>query len=366
MATQVEVMTGKGKETYYKEAHPTKLCYTQGDFEKIINQGICYNIPVEVLRTIRSIDERIKQKASVQQKHFEHKRFHVPKNGGNWKGENPVATKNWTTKEPVKTGEFKPTASLVDAKATDTAKIVQRIKLNLNKLSQQNYEKLQKEMVEDLDVLLTDLETKNKNDKEVDFSLIGDLFRIMSKSNDIRMSELYAKCYFHWVQSFEPVFSLLFQQVIDEGINEYCRQLKEFKIMDADRDGDAFCKYSRFITEHRGKAAFLIQYAKLQGGIVKRLYDILKNDLISEIEFYVEDVEMSPLKKMFVEEWIEHVAIFLNVGDTLWVNCSVNDYFVKIQGVLEKLSQTDVKRFPNMTVRSKFKLQGVLSAIAQK
>ena len=218
------------------------------------------------------------------------------------------------------------------------------------------------EIVEDLDVLLTDLDLKDKNGGEHEgHILINDLFNIMSKTTDVKMSELYAKCYFHWVQTFEPIFVVLFQQVIDEGIEEYCCNLTKFKIMDPDRDGDAFCKYNRFVSEHRGKAMFLIHYAKLQGGIVKNLYNILQNNLVGEIEFNVEDLEVSPIKKMFVDEWIEHVVLFLNLGGSLWVNA----YFVKIKTALEILSQTDVKRNPNMTVRSKFKLQGVLKAISQ-
>ena len=356
------IMEGKGKRTYY----------TQADFEKIINQGICYSIPVEVLHIIRDIDSRIKQKAVVQQKHFENKRFHVPKNNGNWKDNKQVYGDGKEQSQNIGKGigtthVFKPTTSLVNADATDNAKIIQRIKLNLNKLSQQNYDKLQKEIVEDLDVLLTDWEIKNKTeDKNSCYNLINDLFHIISKTIDVKMSELYAKCYFHWVQMFEPIYTVIFQQVIDDGIDEYCRQLTEFKLMDPDKDGDAFCKYNRFISEHRGRAVFLIQYAKLQGCIVKKLYNILKNNLISEIEFIVEDTEVSSLKKMFVDEWIEHVVLFLNLGETLWVDYSVNDYFIKVQTILENLSKTDVKKKPNMTVRSKFKLQGVLTAISKK
>ena len=349
MATLTEP-AGKGKKT----------CYTQADFEKMIHQGICYTIPIEVLHTIRDIDDRIRQKAVVQQKHFENKRFHVPKNNGHWKDNKQVHTEG---KGIGATHVFKATASLVNANATDYAKIIQRIKLNLNKLSQQNYDKLQKEIVEDFG----DLHVKWNEDREAGHIFVRDLFHIMSKTTDVKMSELYAKCYFHWVQTADPIYTSLFQQVIDEGTEEYCSQLTEFKMMDPDRDGDAFCKYNRFVSEHRGKAVFLIQYAKLIGDVlVGKLYGILKNNLVGEIRVYVEEVEASPLKRMFVDEWIEHVVLFLNLGGSMWVDYSVNDYFVKIQTVLDDLSQINVKQWPNMTVRSKFKLQGVLTAIAQK
>lgn len=345
-------MMGKGKRT----------CYTQGDFEKMINQGICYTIPNEVLHIIRDIDERIKQKAVVQQKHFENKRFHVPKHNGLWKDK---PSQNVSVEQtPVGKGNhsFKPTTPLLNVNDTNNVKIIQRIKLNLNKLSQQNYEKLQEEIVEDLDVLLMEWETLGSQEGKV---LINDLFHIMSKTTDLKMSELYAKCYFHWVQHFEPIFSVLFQQVIEEGTVEYCRQLTEFKLIDPEKDGDAFCKYNRFITEHRGKAVFLIQYAKLAGEVsIGIMYNILKNDLIDKIKTFVKDTETTALKKMFVDEWIEHVVLFLNLGGKLWVDYSKNEYFHEIKAVLETLSQTDVKKNPNMTVRSKFKLQGVLSAIS--
>jgi hypothetical protein len=363
MATLTETVSaaaaGKGKRT----------CYTQADFEKMIHQGICYSIPIDVLHTIRDLDIRIKQKAIVQQKHFENKRFHVPKNNGQWK-DNRGSITGHEAKEPLGKGigstvSFKPTASLVNSGgATEHAKIIQRIKLNLNKLSQQNYDKLQKEIVEDLEVLLTDwTQTEETRGHE----LINDLFHIMSKTTDVKMSDLYAHCYFHWANTFQTLHAALFQQVINEGLEEYCRQLTEFRLMDADRDGEAFCKYNRFVSEHRGRASFLIHYAKQsQGSIVGNLYNVLKDNLVSEIMEYVQDTQATALKKMFVDEWIEHVVLFLNVGGSMWVDYSVNDYFVKIQTALVNLSQTDVKQWPNMTVRSKFKLQGVLKDLSSK
>lgn len=357
MATLTETVStaaaGKGKRT----------CYTQADFEKMIHQGICYSIPMDVLHTIRDLDIRIKQKAVVQQKHFENKRFHVPKNNGQWKDRGGSS-------EPLGKGigstvSFKPTASLVNSGgATEHAKIIQRIKLNLNKLSQQNYDKLQKEIVEDLEILLTDWTQTEESKENQAHELIHDLFHIMSKTTDVKMSDLYAHCYFHWAQTLHAT---LFQQVMNEGIEEYCRQLTEFRLMDADRDGEAFCKYNRFVSEHRGRASFLIHYAKQsQGSMVGDLYNIMQNNLVSEIMEYVKDTQATALKKMFVDEWIEHVVLFLNLGGSLWVDYSVNDYFVKIQTVLETLSQTDVKQWPNMTVRSKFKLQGVLKDLSAK
>lgn len=354
MTTQTE-MAGSGKKTYY----------TQSDFEKIINQGICYSIPVDILQTIRDIDNRIKQKAIIQQKNYENKRFHVPKNNGHWK-DNKTDGKiqsflNSGSINSKTVREFKPTTIISRTEITNNTKIIQRIKLSLNKLSQQNFEKLQKEIVEDIDVLLTEWETTDN--EKTGYNLINELFHIISKTTDVKMSELYAKCYLFWVQYFENSYSTIFKQVIDEGIKEYCSQLNEFKLMDPEKDGETYCKYNRFVSEHRGKIMFLIHYAKQQGEIIGKLFTVLHDNLVGEIESIVEDKEVSALKKMFVDEWTEHVVLFLNLGGTIWVDYSVNSYFVKIQGVLETLSKTDVRQYPNMTVKSKFKLQGVLTSL---
>jgi len=343
--------------------------YTQKDFERMINQGICYSIPIQVLHKIRDIEAQIKKNSVVQQKKFENKRFHVPKNN-NWR-DNPTHVKTHGDGKESQTVSglekkigtshvFKPTKPLVNsAEIPESTKLIQRIKLNLNKMSKQNYDKLQKEIIEDLKLLVTEFETGG--DGRV-YELINDLFHIISKTSDVKMSELYAKCYFDWVEEFEPTLfqQVIFQQVINDGIEEYCRLLMEFKLIEADKDSDVSCKYNRFISEHRGRIVFLIQYAKLQEELVGKLYSVLLNDLVNNIRTHVEDSNVSSLKKMFVDEWIEHVVLFLNLGGSMWIQHSTEEYKIKIHDVLEELSKTNVKEKPNMTVRSKFKLQGVL------
>lgn len=334
--TTIPVEKGNGKRTY-----------TQQDFERMIHQGISYTIPTEVLHIIRDIDERIKQRTAVQTKKFENKRFHVPKNG-QWKDNKPT--------EPQTV--FKPTTVLPNkTDLTEHVKIIQRIKLNLNKLSLQNYEKLQKEITEDLDILL------EEKDSEEMILIITDLLNMMSKTTDPKMSDLQATCFLHWENTFSQHVAdmAVFQQVLKKQIEQYCRQLTEFRLVDPDKDGDAFCAYNRFISEHRGKAVFLIHYAKRHPATAYRaeLFRIFQEYLVEKIRISVqEDFTTDACKKMFVDEWIEHVVLFMNLGHELWEQQDAN----YIQ-VLVNLSQTDVKKHPNMTVRSKFKLQGVLALV---
>ena len=333
----------------------TTSTYTQKDFEKIINRGISYTIPLEILHRIRDLDEKIKRKVAIQAKQYEVRSFRThtskPSNPAHpWKRDNP-ATDNSSASHKNTQIHFQTSTKGPPKEGRD--KIVQQIKLTLNKLSRPNYEKLQKEIMDLLTQLFEEPDEADEGSAVVDEELfhktISDIYYILSKTTDVKMSEVYAQLYASFIcEHAHP----LWKSVLQEQMDQYCLQLQAIETIDPDTDNDAFCLYTKRISDNRGKAVFLIHLAKIHVIPTETLMDILQNKLLGPIhECVFSTIEN---KKIFVDEWTEHVSLFVNLGKTFLKEKEAEKWDA-VTKQIQLLGQVVIKEHPNMTSRSKFK-----------
>lgn len=333
----------------------TTSTYTQKDFEKIINRGISYTIPLDILHRIRDLDEKIKRKVAIQAKQYEVRSFRThtskPSNPAHpWKRDNP-ATDNSSASYKNTQIHFQTSSKGPPKEGRD--KIVQQIKLTLNKLSRPNYEKLQKEIMDLLTQLFEEPDEPDEESAVVDEELfhktISDIYYILSKTTDVKMSEVYAELCASFIREHAHP---LWKSVLQEQMDQYCLQLQAIETIDPDTDNDAFCLYTKRISDNRGKAVFLLQLSKLDVIPTETLMDILQNKLLGPIH----DCVFSTIenKKIFVDEWTEHVSLFVNLGKTFLKEKEAEKWDAVMKQI-QLLGQVVIKEHPNMTSRSKFK-----------
>lgn len=344
--------------------------YTQKDFEKMINRGISYTIPLEILHRIRDLDEKIKRKVAIQAKQYEVRSFRThtskPSNPAHpWKRDNPAADNSSTSSASHKNNSqihFQTSSKGPPKEGRD--KIVQQIKLTLNKLSRPNYEKLQKEIMDLLSQLFEPIVLYEPNtdepdeesaaveeDTELFHKTITDIYYILSKTTDVKMSEVYAElCASLIREQAHP----LWKSVLQEQIEQYCLQLQAIEAIDPDTDNDAFCLYTKRITDNRGKAVFLLQLTKLDVIPTETLMDLLQKRLLGPIH----DCVFSTIenRKIFVDEWTEHVSLFVNLGKNFLKEKEAEKWDA-VTKQIQLLGQVVIKEHPNMTSRSKFKFK---------
>ena len=339
------------------------------DFEKIINRGISYTIPLDILHRIRDLDEKIKRKVANQAKQYEVRSFRThtskPSNPAHpWKRDNPATDNSSTSSASHKNTQIHFQTSSKGPPKEGRDKIVQQIKLTLNKLSRPNYEKLQKEIMDLLIKLFEPIVQDNEpntdepdeesavveeEDTELFHKTITDIYYILSKTTDVKMSEVYAELCASFIREHAHP---LWKSVLQEQMEQYCLQLQAIETIDPDTDNDAFCLYTKRISDNRGKAVFLLQLSKLDVIPTETVMDILQKKLLGPIhECVFSTIEN---KKIFVDEWTEHVSLFVNLGKTFLKEKEAEKWDA-VTKQIQLLGQVVIKEHPNMTSRSKFK-----------
>lgn len=348
-------------------AHPMTT-YSQSDFEKIINQGICWQIPDEILHVIKDLEARCQARALKQARNYEthHRRF-VGSSGGAQPRRGIPTVPVAAAQQATSVAAWKPSGSAgtdlagagpgpgaATAAATTRKKIRQNIKVALNKLSRPNYEKLKGEILAEFaQAAAVPPEGEADASPPEDFlkTLLQEVFAIMGKTREAAMSALYAEL---WQELNGPQAA----EVVEAELLKYRNDVFAVKVLNPETDNDAFCEYQKAVSERRGRAAFLTNLV-CRGVVCREAGVAILQYLVDAVEAGVANVAQN--RKAHVEEGVEHILLIVHTGLAMW---TADATWPGIRDRLVDLSRVVIAERPNMTNRVKFKLQDLLAGVA--
>lgn len=306
-----------------KSVKTSSSYYTQKDFEQIINKGISYTIPMDILNIIRKLEDKVKQTTAISAATISHKHNH-----------HHPANKPHETVMPMASTDWKKTKSVT----IKTNSPMNQIKLLLNKLSPTNYNKLKAEIItllEDSNLLTCDVGSE--------------ILIFLSRTKEISMSQLYMELFSALVQSFPTIF----QPIFFEFENKYKDHLmNQIPGMAPDEENPEYLEYMKNMSDLRGQTIFLAHWY-CHHHCPDHGVQII-NTLLRQIEIIL--TETSGRNKTKIDEWTEQIFLWIKILGKMEVSTNYPETWKH----MEVLSQLNIKTAPNMTSRSKFKYQEIL------
>ena len=303
--------------------------YTQGDFEKIIYEGVNYTIPNDILQRIMELEARMKAKAAASSNSYE-----VKSNRRVVTGDKRVEKKQWARPaEPV----FQP-HKIVAKKGRD--KLVQTIMLCLNKITKANYESQMQEVHQSLDELVAENELVQELVQEPSVKpclhlkpTVQDIYSVCMRN--IGMGDVYADLYAYFCESEQ--YAAVFREILQESVDGY-------------RAGFAGSTLPDDPTKRRSNAKFLALLLK-RGVVDSAVYGETVAVLLRAVDGYVENKAANLRDEL--EDATENLFILLSLtAEQGWTE--------ETRPAIERFSKVVVKEAPNMTSRAKFKFQDLL------
>ena len=191
-----------------------KVIYNLNDYNKMVSD---FRLSQETLIIINNLSKKLGITQNAIPLNKEHK-----KNGSN----NNLSKKmeeSWIS-------TFKPTNIIEKRDGSD--KIMNDIRIALNKISNKNYEANRNIVIEKINELSC-LETKSEDLPKI----ANTIFEIASTNKFF--SEIYAKLYKELLGQFPEVFT----QILDTFVQGFTEKMKMIKYVDQNVNYDEFCKY---------------------------------------------------------------------------------------------------------------------------
>ena len=313
--------------------------YTVKDFDQLIYQGINFQLSSEIIQILQNLEKQLNVPVTIKKNHV-------------FKSSSSTSTSSEHTWKPPPDLAPKPVFKATQIeKKEGIEKIINQIRVALNKLSQKNYD-LQMEMVI---LLMRDFfdmnETEPDENQEINTEKVtGSIFEIAS-SNKV-LSELYAKLYKELIGQF-PVFS----ETILIWVEKYKTSLHEIKYVDPKINYDEFCGYNKKNDLRKSCLGFLVNLMKVD--VISR--DLMFN-IIRQLQQLVLEFIWQPNRLNDVEEITENIFLVITQGlDALQMEEAWNRDIVP---VIETLAKCKVKEYASMSSRMVFKYQDLVKRIS--
>jgi hypothetical protein len=234
-------------------------------------------------------------------------------------------------------------------KKEGTDKIMNDIRICLNKMSNKNYDTQKTSIFE----LLSSIDD-NPNDLEKVAITIFDI-----ASTNKFYSEMYAKIYKELIGEY-PIF----EKLLNDFLLQFLSTVSDLKYVDPNIDYDAFCNYNKLNDKKKATAVFIIHMMKQSVVLPKDILDILqhliiKMELCMNTESQLNELEeMTELVNLFVLEgytFLSSISSSSSSSETqLW-----QQILVKIR----EFSQLKVKEKKSLSSRVIFKYMDLCSFI---
>ena len=230
-------------------------------------------------------------------------------------------------------------------------KIINEIRICLNKLTDKNYVKQRDEIFEHIrGILLLDDDLSREGFKRV----ANALFDIASTNKFF--SKIYAQIYSELMIEFS-----IFGEIVCEFLGQFVDKIINIHYVDPDKDYDGYCLYVKSQDSRRAISGFMIHLALLmnhnnleKNGFGKEeLWKEIKRilmELSMKLELYIGEIG----KLNEVEEIVEILFLLSTAGGkTLVVGIILGD---EIKQIWRNLSTKKVKENPSWSSRAMFKI----------
>jgi len=289
-------------------------------------------------------------------------------------------------------------------KAEGIEKIIQEIRICLNKMTDKNYTKQRdeiKDKMKTISVMNNENESENesenedennteekretekenwdeedekgetekmeketkqnlKKQKEEEWRKVGKVLFDIASTNKF-FSKMYAQLYLELIEEFA-----LFQEIIDTFIEGFITKLQTIKYVDPDKDYDGYCKYTKQQDERKAMTGFLVNLGVGYLVLGEKGRDMVEK--LSQIVFELAEKVTELLDKESstneVEEITEILFLFFSIGGKPLMDEWKKGE--KWEGILEKmlnLSKQKVKEHKSLSSRALFKFLDIQKII---
>jgi len=302
--------------------------YNFNDIENISNEGFELHLPEETVNYIALIAEQVGDPTYIRTPIFYKK--------------SKKKTKQLTSEELDNFGPtvFRKIESMdTTSDEFNCEKCMDTIKINLNKITSKNYDKL-KITIEDSLLELV----KCDNDEEKISKVCEYIFNYAT--NNKFNAKVYAELYIYLIEKFS-VLKELFMKKFDN----YVDMFKNIESGNQTEDYDNFCKLNKINEQRKSLSLFIVQLIKLNVIPASKISEIILNlqeDLMYSVEWNQETHKC--------EEICENIFIFVSnltnelIKEESWNTIYTNLVTVKSYDVKDVISMSNKIKFRHMDI----------------
>lgn len=306
--------------------------YTLNKTINLIDSGIEYNIPDEIMEIINDLSCQVGAPNYVKTPVFTKRNFE--KERKNKPHRKKKINEEWTNKSVFKTTKIE--------KSVGLKKNADDIRFHLNKLSDKNFDDIFNSVVNIIDNLKDEGNNTSENYKN-----IGCVIFDLASSNRF-YSETYAKFYCDLASKYE-----FMNDTLRENCDIYIETFNELNYVDANDNYEGFCEMNKANERRRSLSAFLVNLMK--NDVLSRA--TINNFLVTLLCKFDELLNLDNMKNE-ANELCENICLLLDdeydYSDyTIKDDMSINDYLIY-------LTKTDISMLKSYTNRTKFKIMDLL------
>jgi hypothetical protein len=336
------------------------MLYTLSDIQTIFQNGFEYTLPDTIVQTLARIENEINNSAikkmyatTTTTTNTNTNYETIPRNKHNVPSMSNNHNHNRLNREKEKELSWENIRSFkitkIDKKE-GTDKIINDIRICLNKMSNKNYDTQKTSIFE----LLSSMDTDSESEKDKVAITIFDI-----ASTNKFYSEMYAKIYKDLIDTY-PIF----QTLLNDFLLQFLSTVSDLKYVDPNIDYDAFCNYNKLNDKKKATAVFIIHMMKQSVLLPCDILDIIQH-LIIKMELCMN----TELQLNELEEMTELVNLFVLEGYTFLSSIISDDSSEIWQQILVKIrefSQLKVKDKKSLSSRVIFKYMDLCTFIDKK
>ena len=287
-----------------------------------------------------------------------------------------IGEEHW---DNIKKNDIFKKTEMVKIEKSEIEKIIQEIRISLNKMTDKNYVKQCDEIKNKMKSIM-DNEEENPEEnpeenaqeetgkkvekikKEEEWRKVGKILFDIASTNKF-FSKIYAQLYLELIEEFA-----LFQEIVDTFIEGFILKLQTIQYVDPDKDYDGYCKYTKQQDERKAMTGFLVHLAGGYLALGKKGIEMVTKlrQIVTELTEKVVDLIDKESSANEVEEITEILFLFFSVGG----NALINEWKKgeEWQGVSENilfLSKQKVKEHPSLSSRALFKFLDIQKIIVK-
>jgi hypothetical protein len=300
--------------------------YHLNDFHSIMFDNYQYKLPETIQSIITDLTLKLGITNSIK-KSDKMEKIHKIKS-------NPKIEENWEHIKPFK-------ATVIIENKEGSEKIINEIRICLNKISAKNYETNQSKIIELMDSLV-----ENSDELEKIANIIFDI-----ASTNKFFSEIYAELYKSLIEKYE-----IFRTILKLFLEKFTDSMKNIYYIDQTIDYDAFCKYNKMNDARKATSVFIVNLVKkniIEKEVLLKLINEIQTDLLLLIN------EENKVNE--VDEITEN--IYLLVSESHSIMKDKEDWNEKIIHNIQTLSQCKAKECKSLSSRAIFKYMDMMDKV---
>lgn len=313
--------------------------YEITQIENIINGGIQFELPKNVLDIITNIANQVGAADYIRTPQFNKKNpvvNNVSYNKTNNKKRNKnieVQDEDWDTIRQFQTTEIKKKDG-IDAN-------IDNIRKHLNKITEKNYEKMYEQICEEIS-LITD-STKDELNK------IGEAIFTIASGNAF-YSKTYAKIYNDLMNKYN-----FMNDIFNDNLNKFSELFTTIEYCNPNTDYDKFCENNKTNDKRRALCTFYVNLMKENAISKTTMIEIINN-----IQKYMMEKISQEGNKEIVDELSENLFILItNSSEEL----DDEDDWDEIITNVSNYSKCKIKDYPSATTKSIFKHMDIIDEL---